>query len=135
MVNTLSHMFEADMAANDIDYNLSITVDGREEEAKAFTAWGDSARLTQIFTNLLSNAVKFTCKAPSKSIHVDVRLISLSSPLALSGTTRATPVDPAYITLHKNTLMQVSVEDSGLGMTPEESKKVFQRFIQGNPST
>jgi PAS domain S-box-containing protein len=74
---------------------------------KASRIRGDPNRLQQIFWNLLSNAVKFT---PSGG-HVDVVMERVSSHV------------------------EVSVEDSGIGIKPEFLPFVFDRFRQGDPST
>jgi PAS domain S-box-containing protein len=63
---------------------------------------GDLIRLTQVFTNLLTNAAKFTDGAGS------VRL--------------AAAVGPDWVT--------VSVEDSGIGIAPDELGRVFDKFYQ-----
>jgi two-component system OmpR family sensor kinase len=63
---------------------------------------GDSDRLAQVFTNLLDNAIKFT---PPGGI---VRL-------------RAGP---------SNNQAQITVEDSGPGLAPEEFERIFERFYQ-----
>jgi len=67
---------------------------------------GDSVRLHQIFTNLVGNAVKFTPRSGR---------ITVSS--------RMQP--------HDRTLV-VEVADSGIGMSPAEVERVFERFVQGD---
>ncbi len=67
---------------------------------------GDAVRLHQVFTNLLGNAVKFTPRGGR---------ISVSS--------RTQP--------HDRTLV-VEVADSGIGMSPAEVDRVFERFVQGD---
>jgi two-component system, sensor histidine kinase and response regulator len=72
---------------------------------------GDPGRLRQVLTNLLSNAVKFTQ-------HGSVLV-------------RATRVgrDPQGMTI------QITVEDTGIGMTPEQQQRLFQPFMQAERST
>jgi signal transduction histidine kinase/CheY-like chemotaxis protein/HPt (histidine-containing phosphotransfer) domain-containing protein len=67
----------------------------------------DSNRLRQILINLIGNAIKFTNKG----------LIVLT------------------IEDLDNGFLLFSVKDTGIGMTPEQSKKVFQPFSQGDDST
>ena len=67
---------------------------------------GDSTRVRQIVTNLVSNAVKFTDHG-----HVLVRL-------SLEGEA-----------------VRVAVEDSGIGITPEQQTRLFQAFEQADSST
>jgi CheY-like chemotaxis protein/HPt (histidine-containing phosphotransfer) domain-containing protein/anti-sigma regulatory factor (Ser/Thr protein kinase) len=70
----------------------------------------DSLRLRQILVNLLGNAIKFT---PSGSVVVSVSLKSAN---------------------HTNRL-SVQVRDTGIGMTSEQSSRIFQPFTQAESST
>lgn len=72
---------------------------------------GDSLRLEQILLNLGGNAIKFTSAG---QIRIRVRM---------------TEQDQDAITL------QFSVIDSGIGMTSEQCKKLFQPFNQADAST
>jgi signal transduction histidine kinase/DNA-binding response OmpR family regulator/HPt (histidine-containing phosphotransfer) domain-containing protein len=72
---------------------------------------GDPLRLNQILTNLVSNAVKFTAKG---EIVVSAHTVERSSDKAL---------------------LQFSVKDSGIGMSPEQSARLFQPFSQADAST
>ena len=62
---------------------------------------GDMDRMIQVMVNLLSNAVKFTDKG---TVEIRASLI--------------------------NGHIQVEVEDSGIGIAPEDQEKVFERFRQ-----
>lgn len=66
------------------------------------TITGDSDRLAQVFTNLLDNAIKFT--PPGGKVKL-----------------RAAPL---------NDQAQITVEDSGPGLAPEELERIFERFYQ-----
>jgi signal transduction histidine kinase/HPt (histidine-containing phosphotransfer) domain-containing protein len=72
---------------------------------------GDSLRLSQILINLGNNAVKFTEEG---EIVLTCKEIERRD---------------------GNILMQFSVRDSGIGMTPEQSSKLFQAFAQADTST
>ena len=73
---------------------------------------GDNQRLSQVIANLLSNAVKFT---PEEGvIHLDSRLISSK--------------DGAY-------RVQISAEDTGIGISDEQKKRLFQSFEQADADT
>jgi len=74
---------------------------------------GDPARLRQVVTNLLGNALKFT--------HAGT--VTLRAQLA---TRTDADVHP---------WIRVSVQDTGIGMTPEQMAKLFQRFSQADSST
>ena len=68
---------------------------------------GDPHRLNQIITNLVSNAIKFTHEGS----------IELSA--------SATDKSP-------NVMLEFAVEDTGIGMTPEEQSHLFHKFVQAN---
>jgi len=71
---------------------------------------GDPLRLGQVLMNLCGNAKKFTEKG---SIVVTTEVISRQV---------------------ENVLLRFSVKDSGMGMTSEQIKKLFQPFIQADTS-
>ncbi|PVG81989.1 hybrid sensor histidine kinase/response regulator [Nocardioides gansuensis] len=72
---------------------------------------GDPVRLGQVVINLGSNAVKFTDKG---EVVIDARI------------ERETPTDVA---------LRVDVIDTGVGIEPDESERLFDAFIQGDAST
>jgi PAS domain S-box-containing protein len=67
---------------------------------------GDPNRLQQVFWNLLANAIKFTPKGGR--IHVVLERV--------------------------NSHVEISVEDTGIGIRPEFLPHVFDRFRQGDPT-
>ncbi|MCL1940862.1 MAG: ATP-binding protein, partial [Synergistaceae bacterium] len=72
---------------------------------------GDSTRLRQVFINLLSNAIKFT----------NVGVVKLSAFIKDSRD-------------NSNTI-HFEVRDSGIGMTPDRIRKIFEPFTQADSST
>ena len=76
------------------------------------TLIGDDQRLAQIITNLLSNAVKFTPE--EGSIFLNARLLSEEGGMCR---------------------LQISVEDTGIGITDEQKVRLFQSFEQAEAST
>ena len=72
---------------------------------------GDPLRLGQILLNLTNNAVKFT---ENGEIVVDIELLDRNEEQAT---------------------VQVSVRDSGIGMTEEQQAKLFKSFSQADTST
>jgi signal transduction histidine kinase/DNA-binding response OmpR family regulator/HPt (histidine-containing phosphotransfer) domain-containing protein/HAMP domain-containing protein len=72
---------------------------------------GDPLRLGQVLTNLINNAVKFT-----ETGHVKVSI--------------------QVARQEKNRVqLEIDVEDTGIGMTPEQSARLFQAFGQADGST
>jgi len=83
--------------------------------AEAGTFWGDPLRLGQVLVNLLSNAVKFTEQGHVR-LSVAVRDHSVDG-------------DGARATL------QLTVSDTGVGMSAEQVGRLFQEFTQADGST
>jgi len=71
------------------------------------TIHGDAVRLQQVFWNILKNAAKFTPKYGTISVE-------------------------SSIIRKQNMDLVVRITDSGIGMTREESARVFQAFVQGD---
>ena len=72
---------------------------------------GDPLRLGQILINLLSNAVKFT---DAGHVRLDIRELERDE---------------------QSTTIACRVEDTGIGMTPEQVGRMFQEFSQADGST
>lgn len=70
---------------------------------------GDDQRLSQVITNLLGNALKFTKK--HGSIHLDARVLSEENDIVT---------------------IQVTVKDSGIGISKEQQQKLFSAFQQAD---
>ncbi len=86
---------------------LSVELD----EQLPSTVIGDPVRTRQILINLLSNAIKFTHDG-----HVKIQLAVLEQ------------TDAQY-------KMRIEVEDSGIGITEEAQRKLFNAFTQADGST
>ena len=72
----------------------------------------DDVRLRQVITNLVGNAIKFTSEGEVK---VSTRLIEPTS-------------------ADEKPMLEVSISDSGIGMTEEQVDKIFQPFVQADSS-
>ena len=72
---------------------------------------GDPLRLGQILTNFVNNAVKFTERG---EIRLEIEQVERTG---------------------EKVQLKFSVRDTGLGMTPEQSAKLFQPFTQADMST
>jgi signal transduction histidine kinase/CheY-like chemotaxis protein len=69
---------------------------------------GDNLRFNQVVTNLLSNAIKFTDEG---SVTIKFQHVE---------------------TTDRDTIIQLSVTDTGIGMTPEQCNNLFKEFTQAN---
>jgi signal transduction histidine kinase len=76
---------------------------------------GDVDRVRQILANLLSNAVKFTETGGRIAVSCDIS----SKP------------DPEAVLSGSGPWLCIMVEDTGIGMTPEQIDAVFEPFVQG----
>jgi signal transduction histidine kinase/CheY-like chemotaxis protein len=73
---------------------------------------GDDQRLAQVITNLLSNAVKFT--PDQGAIVLDAKLLDQTD---------------------RNFVIQISVTDSGIGLSSEQKERLFNSFEQAESGT
>jgi signal transduction histidine kinase len=78
----------------------------QENLAKSLICTGDADRLSQVFTNLVDNAIKFTLPGGVVTLSLDL----------------------------KNGSVQVRVADTGIGIAPEDQKRIFARFYQADRS-
>ncbi|MDR0443947.1 MAG: response regulator [Treponema sp.] len=85
---------------------------------------GDDQRLAQVVTNLLANAVKFTPE--NGSITLDARFLGEEDSKGTEGSKG---------TNGSSCIIQVSVTDTGIGISPEQQAKLFQSFQQAESST
>ena len=71
---------------------------------------GDAGRLRQVITNIIGNAVKFTDQG---HVLIDVRGQQIGS----------------------ETQLNISIEDTGIGIPPEKIDSIFNKFQQADGST
>ena len=90
-----------------LDLNFAVEDDVPED------VWGDRFRYTQIVTNLISNAIKFTPE--NGAINVKAETESATD--------------------NETIMIKTTVTDNGIGISDEESKKLFQSFEQADSST
>ncbi|WP_081935987.1 transporter substrate-binding domain-containing protein [Burkholderia sp. 9120] len=88
---------------------LKVRVDIAAEVAA--TLRGDSVRFRQILFNLLGNAIKFT---PSGEVDVGVSVVEQTGGAQT---------------------LEVTVEDTGIGIAPEVQARLFEPFVQAESST
>lgn len=83
----------------------------------------DIGKLEQILKNFLSNALKFT---PEKG-KVSLRFSAFKRKNTLSST--------VLTKLNPNEILQIEIEDSGIGISEENKLKLFKSFQQADSST
>ena len=76
------------------------------------TLIGDDQRLSQVITNLLGNAIKFT--PDGGTIRLDSQVISIEDDICR---------------------LQISVEDTGIGISDEQKSRLFRSFEQAETDT
>ena len=81
----------------------SITVNYQKETSSSVMD-ADPRRLKQILVNLLTNAVKFTPEGGEVSLHVQAN--------------------------EEHQFVEISVRDNGIGIAPQDLKRLFQPFVQ-----
>jgi PAS domain S-box-containing protein len=75
---------------------------------------GDATRLRQVLINLVGNAIKFSGSRPGGRVSIRATLVGLGP---------------------ESAVVDFSVVDNGIGMTPETLTRLFAPFTQGDDST
>lgn len=88
-------------------------------EGEAHTVVGDPIRIEQMLSNLTDNALKFT--PASGTVRLRLRATTMNDSLGGFGAALLPRDRPA---------VELSVEDSGQGIPPEERSKIFDAFYQ-----
>ncbi|MBH0056173.1 response regulator [Pseudoalteromonas sp. SWXJZ94C] len=105
IISNAQNLFSTSAKQKGLALNFTLHVDTSLELI------GDPLHLSQIINNCIGNAIKFT-------EHGEVSLIVEAS------------------SQHKKTInLRFTIKDTGIGMTDEQSKRVFQSFSQGDSST
>lgn len=108
LIESVVYTFEPDLEAK----QLSLTFDFASDLPHVYI---DADKARQILINLLSNAVKFTEQG---GIVIHVR------PSPVGGQSDDEPL-----------FMEICVEDTGIGIKPDDMKKLFDKFTQIDVST
>lgn len=105
LVNTLDNIYRPLCEENNIELNLTNTID------KQLEIHTDQIRLNQVLFNLLSNAIKFTPKG-EVSVNFALEQYPNSEKAGLS----------------------ITVKDSGIGIAEDKLDAVFEPFVQEEPT-
>jgi PAS domain S-box-containing protein len=97
--------------------NLELICDLGEELPRVLL--GDPLRLRQILTNLVGNAIKFTAQG-----EVVLRVTALPS-----------AAEAGRDDSGRDTVLQFSVADTGIGISPADQARIFSAFTQADAST
>ncbi len=109
LVGDVTTLAEGLAAQKDLTISLKIDADVPEEFR------GDPIRLRQILFNLVGNAIKFTKQG--------------GVTIAISSSTRDVTDESGVVVL------QWSVQDTGIGLTPEQQANLFKAYAQAEAST
>ena len=104
-IEGIAQLFEARVRQQGLELRLIFAAEAEGEY------WLDPLRLRQVLHNLLGNALKFTAEG-GVSLHVEA--------------------------VHSNSSqarIRISVEDSGIGISPQQQTHLFEPFVQGNGDT
>ncbi|KAL2158440.1 hypothetical protein VTH06DRAFT_4488 [Thermothelomyces fergusii] len=143
MVKEALKMFEVE--ARRVDINLSMVVDPCYHELNIKYLVFDPSRLKQVLINLLTNALKFTKTGPTRNVTVAVSA-SLTEPTEATSKVSFIPRSqeslggeihdhPVPVDRSNPVFLMFEVEDTGEGLTEEEKKSLFQRFVQASSRT
>lgn len=104
----------------------TLVAEGRVRDQKVI---GDTVRITQVLRNLVSNAIKFTPEGGD----ITVKAVWEKSPKNSIHKPRRYTLSNRSTVVHEPTgTLEVTVTDTGAGMTREQLKKLFGQGIQFN---
>jgi len=96
-----------------------------EQTGQEDAVLADDIRFRQILCNVLSNAVKFT--HPAGKVTIRTRRIALQE---LRGIKPDMALELEQVNAGRDTFLEIVTEDNGIGIKPDDLKKLFKPFSQ-----
>jgi PAS domain S-box-containing protein len=115
LITDVTRMFSEQMQAKHITFYLDI------DEAFAHSILADILRLRQVLFNLVGNAIKFT----------EQGFVRISAQFAV--------IEQEYVQENQQenipeNILILEIEDTGIGIAPEDQQRIFEPFLQSNKS-
>jgi len=133
--------YETSTTDGDCAYDVGLRVKNASalpDDVRCLCVAGDASRITQVLRNLLSNALKFTSKQGSILVTASYHMKSMVDERRVKWKGSATWLEK--IELHNGQEVaatprghfQLTVQDNGVGMTPDQIGKLFGEGVQFN---
>jgi len=132
VIQDSSRIFKSELQANDI--NLLLKVEQAYHDLKIDWVLLDPKRLLQVLVNLVTNAIKFTSSSKKRELTIGITA-SLRAPHQENNEIQL-PIDSSTSAPDDNfVFLLFNVQDTGCGMSQEETQRLFMRFSQASPKT